>query len=248
VLGAVIRYNSKLRRALLKELKDTGTAERAAKQQAYMKSELPFAGVAAPELKSIAKSLFVAHPLATQSAWQNEVLSLFRDPPFRELRYTAMALAFHTPYRAWLTAETWDMLDELVVTGSWWDIIDALAPNHYAHLLISEPKISKPRLRQYAGDANLWRRRVAILCQLKTKADTDERLLFGSVKKSLTHKDFFVRKAIGWALRAHSRTNPIGVLEFIELHAENLSPLSKREALKLLKKHPAYQNRAASII
>ena len=86
------------------------------------------------------------------------------------------------------------------------------------------------------------------MCQLKAKADTDERLLFGSVKTSLDHKDFFVRKAIGWALRAHTRINPEGVLDFMEEHSSRLSPLSKREGLKLLKKNSAYKDRASRIV
>jgi len=235
---------SKLHKALLTQLKSAGTEERAAKQQAYMKSELPFAGVAAPELRAIQKKAFSTHPLSDKKAWQNQVSSLFHDPTFRELRYVAIELAFHKPYRQWLTTDTWEMLDHLVVTGAWWDIIDALAPYHYAHLLATEPKTTKPLIRQYASDSNLWRRRVAILCQLKTKSATDEKLLFGNIKKSLNHKDFFVRKAIGWALRAHSRTNAQAVINFVETHAEELSPLSKREALKIITKKAAKQNAA----
>ena len=126
------------------------------------------------------------------------------------------------------------MLDELITSGAWWDFIDAMAPNHHAWLLAREPSVVKPLLRGYACDDNLWRRRVAILCQLKQKSATDETLLFGCIKKSLDHKEFFVRKAIGWALRAHSRTNPDAVIEFVEKYAHRLSPLSKREGLKLL--------------
>jgi len=233
---AMSKPASKLGRALHGALKQAGSKQRAAKQQAYMKSALPFAGVAAPELRAIQKVIFAEHLLATQTDWQNEVLALFRKPPVREFRYVAIELAFHKPYRAWLTTEVWDMLDELVVTGAWWDVIDALAPNHYAHLLAHEPKKTKPRLRRYAKDANLWRRRVAILCQLKTKAATDEALLFGSINQSLDHKDFFVKKAIGWALRAHSRINPQAVINYVENNKNKLSPLSQREALKVLKK------------
>ena len=240
MLGALVpkatTKRTDLKQALLRELKRTGSKQRAAKQQAYMKSELPFAGVAAPELRAIQKIVFAQHPLASQAEWKNEVLSLFRNPPVRELRYVAIELAFHKPYRVWLTTNVWDMLDELVTTGAWWDVVDALAPNHYAYLLKNEPKTTRPRLRSYARDTNLWRRRVAILCQIKTKADTDERLLFGNISASLDHEDFFVRKAIGWALRAHSRVNPEAVVDYVKTHEDRLSPLSKREALKVLKK------------
>lgn len=226
---------SKLQTALTQELKKRGSKQRAAQQQAYMKSALPFAGVAAPELRALQRELFPAYPLATNAEWQTTVLTLFRTAPFRELRYVAIELAYHKPYRQWLTTDAWDMLDELVTTGAWWDAIDALAPNHYAHLLATEPRTVKPRLRSYATDPNIWRRRVAILCQLKAKTDTDERLLFGAINKSLDHPEFFVRKAIGWALRAHSRINPDGVIDYVNKNAHRLSPLSQREALKHLR-------------
>lgn len=205
-----------------------------------MKSDEPFAGLTAPELRAALKVIFEQHPLTNESAWRREVLSLWRTAAVREQRHTAINLAFHKPYRHWLTsknlAKNWAMLDELIISGAWWDFIDSMAPNHHAWLLAHEPKLVKPLLRAYASDDNMWRRRVAILCQLKTKAATDEALLFGSIKKSLDHKEFFVRKAIGWALRAHSRINPEAVINFVEQHANRLSPLSKREGLKLLLK------------
>ncbi len=226
----------KLTQALLHELRRTGCAERAMKQQAYMKSELPFAGVAAPELKAVQKEIFAAHPLPDKTVWQREVLSMFCDAPVRELRYAALGLAFYKAYRPWLSSDVWDMLDTLVVTGAWWDLIDTLAPNHFAHLLKTEPEIIKPRIQSYASDSNIWRRRVAILCQLKARDATDEDLLFGSITKSLGHKEFFIRKAIGWALRSHSRINPDGVLDYVRKNKAGLSPLSVREGLKLLGK------------
>lgn len=233
---------SALHAALTHILTTQANPTRAAQQQAYMKSTQPFAGLTAPELRAALKVIFKEHQPATESAWRREVLTLWRSAPVREQQHAAIDLAFHKPCRAWLTSNHWDMLDELIVSGAWWDFIDALAPNHHAWLLANEPRVTKPLLRAYASDDNLWRRRVAILCQLKTKAATDEALLFGCIRESLDHKEFFVRKAIGWALRAHSRTNPDGVVDFIQQHAHRLSPLSKREGLKLLLKSGAISN------
>ncbi len=227
---------SPLQSALTHTLTTQANPSRAAQQRAYMKTTQPFAGLTAPELRAALKVIFKAHLPATESAWRQEVLSLWRTAPVREQQHAAIALAFHKPCRSWLTSNHWDMLDELIVSGAWWDFIDALAPNHHAWLLANEPDVIKPLLRAYALDDNMWRRRVAILCQLKTKAATDEALLVDCITPSLDHKEFFVRKAIGWALRAHSRTNPQVVIAFIEQHAERLSPLSKREGLKLLLK------------
>lgn len=228
-----------LQNALAEVFKRQANPERAKQQQAYMKSAQPFAGLAAPELRSALKEIFRDHQPASESAWRREVLGLWRNAPVREQQHAAIDLAFYKPCRAWLTSTHWDMLDELVTTGAWWDYIDAMAPNHHAWLLAHEPGVVKPLLRAYASDDNMWRRRVAILCQLKAKSETDEALLFGNIKKSLDHPEFFVRKAIGWALRAHSRTNPDAVIDFIDEFASRLSPLSKREGLKLLLKSGA---------
>jgi len=225
-----------LQAALTRVFTNQANPQRAAQQQAYMKTTQPFAGLTAPELRTALKKIFEDYLPDSESAWRREVLGLWRNAPVREQQHAAIALAIHKPCRAWLTTNHWDMLDEMITSGAWWDFIDALAPNHHAWLLAKEPETVKPLLRSYACDDNMWRRRVAILCQLKTKGATDEALLFGCIKKSLDHEAFFVRKAMGWALRAHSRTNPNAVVDFIERYANRLSPLTKREGLKLLLK------------
>ena len=225
-----------LQAALRKGLRAGADAERAKGQQAYMKSAMPFMGLTANEMRTLAKAVFAEHPIATEAGWQQEVLNLWRGAKVREERHMAIELALYKPYREWLTTTAWEMLDELVVTGAWWDFIDALAPNHHAWLLANHPRTVKPLLRGYASDDNIWRRRVALLCQLKAKDQTDEALLYGSIRKSFNHPEFFVRKAIGWALRAHSRVDPHGVVAFVEKNRNQLSPLSKREGLKLLLK------------
>ena len=230
---------SKLQRALRKALVAEANPERASQQQAYMRSNTPFYGLTAGVSRALAKQTFDRYPIESARLWQAQVLGLWRGAKAREERHAAIELAIYKPYRQWLTADAWEMLDELVITGAWWDFIDAIAPNHHAWLLANEPKVIKPKLRAYASDtstAEVWRRRVALLCQLKAKHNTDEALLYGSIRKSLGHPEFFVRKAIGWALRAHSRIDPAGVLEFVGNNKDRLSPLSKREALKLLLK------------
>ena len=199
-----------------------------------MKSAMPYAGVAAPELRRLAAASFDAHPFHDAEAWRHAALRLWREARYREERYAALQLLWRRQYRAWLTPDLWDTLDECVVTGAWWDYIDTLAPNHYARLLDERPSQVGQRLRDYAVDDNFWRRRVAILCQLKRKTATDPALLFDAISASLEHQEFFVRKAIGWALRAHGRTDPDAVLAFVAQNTERLSPLSRREALKHL--------------
>ena len=90
-------------------------------------------------------------------------------------------------------------------------------------------------MREWSRDENLWKRRTSILCQLAAKKDTDLRLLYDCIEPSLGEKEFFLRKAIGWALRQYAWTDPKEVLRYVTEKGDQLSPLSKREALKNLK-------------
>lgn len=201
-----------------------------------MKSALPFLGLSAPTQRSISGAWFLSNPLASFERWQREVLGLWRRATYREERHAALDLIKNRQYAGHITPVLWPLLDELIVTGAWWDYIDTLAPNVHAQLLRQHRRKAIPLLRRYAKDQNIWRRRTAILCQLKAKTETDEALLFELLTHSIDHPEFFVRKAMGWALRAHSRVAPAKVIEFVETHADCLSPLTKREGLKLLLK------------
>ena len=132
------------------------------------------------------------------------------------------------------------MIEEMIVTGAWWDHVDALAGNHMGLMLANDPDTIRPVLWEWATDdmdrgGAMWRRRTAIICQLKFKDSTDLDLLFHAIEASIDSSEFFLRKAIGWALREYAKTDPDEVLAFVERHEEQLSGLSKREALKHLR-------------
>jgi len=227
---------TKFHSGLLAQLESHADAKRAQAQQAYMKSAMPFLGLTAPTQRSINGAYFSENQSLSDAQWRREILGLWRRAEYREERHAALDLLRSRYYNQYVTPELWGLLDELIVSGAWWDYIDTIAPNIHAQLLAQHPKPIKPLLQGYAGDDNMWRRRSAILCQLKAKEHTDERLLFAILSQSIDHPEFFVRKAMGWALRAHSRVAPKKVIAFIERHAGRLSPLTKREGLKLLLK------------
>lgn len=87
-------------------------------------------------------------------------------------------------------------------------------------------------MRDWSTDANLWKRRVSIICQLSFKRDTDLKLLYANIEPNLPDRDFFIRKAIGWALRQYAWTDPKEVARYVREHEAQLSGLSRREALK----------------
>lgn len=197
----------------------------------YMKSELPFRGVAKPERSKLAKALFAAHPLPDADTWVATVLELWRGAGYREERYLALDLL--GAYPRWWSTSLLPLYDELVVTGAWWDFVDEIASRRVGPLLRSDPDVVAPLMRTWARDDDRWRRRTSVICQLGSKAATDTDLLAECVEANLADPDFFLRKGIGWALREHAKTDPDWVRTFVDTHPA-LSPLSRREALKHL--------------
>ena len=87
-------------------------------------------------------------------------------------------------------------------------------------------------MRAWSTDSNLWKRRISIICQLSLKGDTDLELLYANIEPNLSDREFFIRKAIGWALRQYAWTDPKEVARYVAAHESELSGLSRREALK----------------
>lgn len=204
---------------------------RAPEMQRYMKSEMPFLGVPKPVRARVLEDVFAAHPLGSRAEWVECVLELWRGARHREERYAALDLAGRYP--RWQGVDLLPVYDELVVTGAWWDFVDEIASRRIGPLLRAFPEEVTPVVRAWSRDADRWRRRVSVICQLGSKQATDVDLLREVVEANIADEDFFLRKAIGWALRQHSRVDPGWVRAFVEEHPE-LSGLSKREALKHL--------------
>jgi len=200
--------------------------------QAYMKSVMPYRGVPHQEQKRIWSTVFDAHRLPSFEAWRDTTLALWRDAEFREERYGAIALTGHRYYGAHQILEALPLYEELIVTGAWWDYVDGIASHRLGELLRREPRAMSAEMRRWARDTDMWKRRSAILCQLGFKAETDLPLLYDCIEPNLEDREFFIRKAIGWALRQYAWTDPDEIVRYVEEHCDRLSPLSKREALK----------------
>jgi 3-methyladenine DNA glycosylase AlkD len=123
------------------------------------------------------------------------------------------------------------MFEEMIVTGAWWDHVDGAA-HLVGDMLHEYPKQLRPVMRAWSTDGNLWKRRVSIICQISFKKETDLELLYANIEPNLADRDFFIRKAIGWALRAYAWTDPKAVARYVRAHESRLSGLSRREALK----------------
>jgi 3-methyladenine DNA glycosylase AlkD len=151
---------------------------------------------------------------------------------FREERVAALRLARHRRARPWLTPETLPLWRDLVVTGAWWDLVDEIATHPLRDTLLAHPGDVAPVIRAWATEQDLWLRRAAVLSQVGARAALDQELLIHVVQANLDDPSFWLRKAIGWALRDHARTDPAWVWAQVERWGPRLSPLSRREATK----------------
>ena len=224
-------------RALIEDVRTRLAAEgdptRAEAQQRYMKSSMPYLGVTLPRTTAIAKEVFRAHPLATYADWQDTVLALFREATHRELWYVAEQLAEWRAYREYAARlESLDVYEAIITEGAWWDIVDGVAAHLVGGLFQTDAAWTAARMREWSTDDHLWKRRTSILCQLRRREDVDLALLYDCIAPNLDDRDFFIRKAIGWALREVAKTQPREVIRYVEEHRDALSGLSKREALK----------------
>lgn len=213
-------------RAGLARLADPAKAD---DMRRYMKSVMPFRGVAKPERVKLGRELFAAHPVPDAETWVAVVLELWREAGYREERYLALDLI--GAYPRWQDVGLLPVYDELVVTGAWWDFVDEIAARRVGPLLRSDPAVVAPLVREWSVDEDRWRRRTSVICQLGSKSATDTDLLAECVEANLADPDFFLRKGIGWALREYAKTDPGWVRAFVDAHP-TLSPLSRREALK----------------
>ena len=219
-------------RTIRRRLADVGDPEKAPQMQAYMKSPMPYRGVSAPVLKRLCREVFKECPVTTASEWQRVVLELWRGAKFREERYAAVMLTQARACREFQTFSAVPMLEEMIVTGAWWDFVDTLAGHNLGDILRANPRKMKPLMRRWSRDADMWKRRSSILCQLKFKTRTDLKLLYDCIEPNLADKAFFIRKAIGWALRQYAWTDPAEIKRYVRTHRAELSGLSQREALK----------------
>lgn len=220
--------------AVRRELAAAADPSRAPAMQAYMKSALPYFGVPAAAARKVFAEVLRAHPLPDRAAWQDTVRVLWHDAGHREEWYAALALAGHRAYRCYQDPATLGLYEELVVSGAWWDVVDDLAAHKIGPIVLAYPGAARATVLRWSTAEDLWLRRAAILCQLGAKDRTDTALLAAAIEPSLDDRRFFLRKAIGWALRQHAYTDPDWVREFVTEHAARLSPLSRREALKHL--------------
>ncbi|MFN8041379.1 MAG: DNA alkylation repair protein [Acidimicrobiales bacterium] len=204
---------------------------RAPAMAAYMRDQFPFFGVTAPERRRLLRAASAeVGPLGP-----DDVLAAARDlwlGDERELQYAGMDLL--RAHARSLPTEALPALAWCATTKPWWDTVDDLAQHTIGALVLADRGRLRPVLDAWAAGPDLWLARTAILHQNRYRDDVDDEQLFAYCTLRAGDTDFFIRKAIGWALRERSRRNPDGVERFVHEHRDELSGLSRREALKHL--------------
>ncbi len=218
--------------AIRSGLAAVGDAAKAPEMQAYMKSTMSFRGVQTPARTKLMRGILAAWTPRDRATWEETVRSLWDGAAFREERYAAIDVCAHRSARRWQDATTVPLYEHLIVTGAWWDHVDAVAIHFVGPILRTDPAAVVPTIRRWVVADDRWLRRSAIVVQNRAKGSTDTHLLAEAIEPNLADADVFVRKGIGWALREYAKTDPAWVREFVAEH--DLAPLSRREALKHL--------------
>jgi 3-methyladenine DNA glycosylase AlkD len=211
---------------------------RAAPMQGYMKSAMPFLGVPTPQRRAVVKACCHGRECADAAALSAAMLALWREAHYREERYAALDLLHLPRHRKRLDLSHLPVLQEMLETGPWWDFNDEISGLALQLLLQRHPDVLKPLLRLWARGDKLWLRRAAMLCQRRMKSGFDAVLLYDCILPSLRGNpfadEFFIRKGMGWALRERTYQAPDEVRAFCREYADRLSPLTKREALRVI--------------
>lgn len=224
--------NTELVAAIRKELERLADPERAPKMQAYLKTEMPCRGVTVPLQRELVARAAATFSINSFEDWRDTVRALWEGATYREELGCAGFLAGERRYRAFQTLEALPLYEELIVRGAWWDLVDDIATHRLGPLVLAYPEPMHRTMRAWSRDRSLWKRRSSIICQMTLKKKTDIELLYACIESNLADGDFFIRKAIGWALRALAYVNPDEVVRYVRENEARLSPLSKREALK----------------
>lgn len=215
--------------ALITEMEAHANLFQAARMKSYMRDRYDFYGLQKNERAEIYKP-FLAQLWKVKDANIESVVKFLWGHPCRECQYVAMEYITKTS-KQW-TPQTLTLFEYMITEKSWWDTVDMVASTFVGKLFQLFPELIQPSVKKWNLQPDFWLHRTSIIFQLKYADKTDEKLLFKQCEKNLDSKEFFIQKAVGWALRQHSKLKPDSVREFVANH--KLSTVSLREAKKYI--------------
>ena len=193
----------------------------------YMRNLFLFLGLKTPERTALSKKFLKERKKDTKVDW--DFIFKCYDMPEREFQY--LAIDYMERVKDLFTPGDMGNIERLLTTKSWWDSADAIN-KVVGHIVMKYPEIKEDIILKWMKSDNIWLNRVAIIFQLKYKEKTDTVFLSNAILHNCETTEFFINKAIGWALREYSKTNKEWVKEFIDNN--NLSKLSIREGSKYI--------------
>jgi 3-methyladenine DNA glycosylase AlkD len=205
--------------------------EKAVPMGKYMKTDMPFYGIQKKSRAPVVREIVKRFEPQSHEDYRVAVSALW-NLPHREEKYAAIDYAQW--FDRFIVSESIPLYELLIREGSWWDLVDGVASNLVGRALLKERASVSQVLERWIDDPDRWIRRTALLAHLKHKSATDKGQLLEFCLRRASDRDFFIRKAIGWVLREYGKTAPEAVVGFVHAHADVLSSLSQREALKHL--------------
>ena len=204
-----------------------GNRENAAGMQAYMRGKFQFAGLKAGERRMLQRTVFPPKKDVTADYLMKSIPHFWKSP-LREMQYAGIELVSRS--EDVIESDFMETAEFMITHKSWWDTVDSIASNIVGSILVDNTKMQEYYSVKWLRTCNIWLHRAAVIFQLKYKDRTNEELLFKNISQCLGSDEFFINKAIGWALRQYARTDPGSVIDFVNNH--ELSTLSRSEALK----------------
>ncbi|UCD76000.1 MAG: DNA alkylation repair protein [Phycisphaerales bacterium] len=199
--------------------------------KAYLKTDMPAYGLR-KEHREVIHREFQERFEITSRAQYRRAIETFWSMSHREHKHFAIWLA--CTWDKYITIASVPLYERMIRQGAWWDLVDGLAIDAVGLVVLNEPEKMNAKTERWIDDPHLWIRRTAIICRIGHKDRTDRRILFNHCLRRAHEKEFFIRKAIGWALRADAKTAPDAVRKFLIANRDKLSGLSLREAGKHL--------------
>lgn len=224
------RFSVRFLDRLSASLEEHRDPARAAEMTAYVRGQFSFFGIGAPAREMLIRAAADGLGRPSERDLSGLALACWRK---RDRDYQYAACKMLRRHVAQLNPAFLDVAERLITSKSWWDTVDELASHVVGPLVKRHPELGAT-MDAWIASENIWVARTAILHQTRNRGDTDERRLFAHCLRRASDTDFFIRKAIGWALREYAKTNPGAVERFVRKNGSRLSGLSKREALKHL--------------
>ena len=214
---------------LIKLLEQNKNENNAIQMSAYMKDKFTFYGIKSPLRKEIQRQFTKEYGKPDIDLISDDILAV-QNSCNRELNYIIIDLL--RPKKCWENNKSIELAEWMIINKSWWDTVDIIATNLVGEYFIQHPEKIEYYNAKWIHSDNMWLIRTAIIFQLKYKDKTNFELLKQNIRQHSHSKEFFIKKAIGWALREHSKYSPSEVINFIE--SIKLQPPSYKEATKYL--------------